>query len=165
MCGPGSQPEDRPLCFFLCLGKCGDQGFQRLPLQQGLISGQKDAACKVGAMLQQRLQPQPNSVVPARQAVEQAGNGLCVTQGLDPGRAGHDHPGGKGRGGGDLQRPAEQGAAPEIGQQLVGAEPPGQPRCHDDAPHRRAGVFSAQLCHKIIPPEPAGSAAVFPVAL
>ena len=165
MCGPGSQPEDCPLCFFLCLGKSSDQRFQRLPLQQGLISGQEDAACKVGALLQQRLQPQPNSVVPARQAVEQAGNGLCVTQGLYLGRAGHDHPGGKGGGGGDLQRPAEQGAAPEIGQQLVGAEPPGQPRCHDDAPHRRAGVFSAQLCHKIIPPEPTGSAAVFPVAL
>ena len=80
MCGPGSQPEDRPLCFFLCLGKSSDQRFQRLPLQQGLISGQEDAACKTGALLQQRLQPQPDSVVPARQAVEQAGNGLCVTQ-------------------------------------------------------------------------------------
>ena len=76
MCGPGSQPEDRPLCFFLCLGKSSDQRFQRLPLQQGLISGQEDAACKTGALLQQSLQPQPNSVVPARQAVEQAGNGL-----------------------------------------------------------------------------------------
>ena len=32
MCGPGSQPEDRPLCFFLCLGKSSDQCFQRLPL-------------------------------------------------------------------------------------------------------------------------------------
>ena len=165
MCGPGSQPEDCPLCFFLCLGKSSDQRFQRLPLQQWLISGQEDAACKIGALLQQRLQPQPDGVVPARQAVEQAGNGLCVTQGLYLGRTGHDHPGGKGRGGGDLQRPAEQGAAPEIGQQLVGAKPPGQPRCHDDASHRRAGVFSAQLCHKIIPPEPADSAAVFSVAL
>ena len=34
-CGPGHQPEDRPLCFFLCLGKSSDQRFQRLPLQQG----------------------------------------------------------------------------------------------------------------------------------
>lgn len=119
MCGPGSQPEDRPLCFFLCLGKCGDQGFQRLPLQQGLISGQENAACKVGALLQQRLQPQPNSVIPARQAVEQAGHGLCVTQGLDLGRAGHDHPGGKGRGGGDLQRPAEQGRPPKSASSLL----------------------------------------------
>ena len=96
MCGPGSQPEDRPLCFFLCLGKSSDQCFQCLPLQQGLISGQKDAACKVGALLQQRFQPQPNSVIPARQAVEQAGNGLCVTQGLDPGRS--RPPGQQGRG-------------------------------------------------------------------
>lgn len=103
----------------MCLGKSSDQGFQRLPLQQGLISGQEDAACKIGALLQQRLQPQPNSVVPARQAVEQAGNGLCITQGLYLGRAGHDHPGGKGRGGGDLQRPEEQGAAPKSASSLL----------------------------------------------
>ena len=77
ICGPGSQPEDRPLCFFLCLGKSSDQRFQRLPLQQWLISGQKDAACKVVVM----VAIAERSIVPsALTATLPCVSGTCLTQ-------------------------------------------------------------------------------------
>ncbi len=65
--------------------KARSQGFYRLPAQQGLIPGRNMQPAKVRPLLQQRFQSQPNSIVPAGQTVQQAGNAAPCTAFLPPG--------------------------------------------------------------------------------
>ena len=68
----------------------------------------------------------------------QHGEAPCTAEGLDLGRAGHGNAPGKHRRGGQRQRMGSH--------QLVAAEPPPQPRGHDDAAQRRHRAV--QIVHK-----------------
>lgn len=119
MCGPGSQPEDRPLCFFLCLGKSSDQRFQRLPLQQGLISRQEDGSLQ-GWGIAPATPPAPAGQCRSGPAGCGAGRERPVRHtGPLPRQSGSRPPGGKGGGGRDLQRPAERGRPPKSASSLL----------------------------------------------
>ena len=72
MCGPGSQPEDRPLCFFLCLGKSSDQRFQRLPLQQGLSSSSASSPSRTVSFRPGRLWSRQGTACASHRALTSA---------------------------------------------------------------------------------------------
>ena len=141
--------------------KGAHQRLDRLPPQQGLVAGQEEAARKAGLQSEQRFQPQPDGVVPARQCVAQAGDPQRLAERFHLCRPRHDDAAGQLRGIGGVQCPAEQRPPAEIGQQLVGAETPGQPGRHDDTPDRARSfrhVDPSALTVPFLPWEHGGSA-------
>ena len=157
---PMSQPEDLPFCFFLPFdaglripAEDAHHALHGLPLKQGLVAGQEHTARKVGPRRQQGVQPQPHRVVPARQCVDEAGDALRFAECFHLRRAGHDDAGSKLGRVGRVQCAAEQGTPAEIGQELIGTEPPGQPRRHDDTPNgKKLLLHLLNTSHKMTAP-------------
>ena len=101
---------------------------------------------QVGLLRQQRGQAKAHRIAAAWLGMAQHGEAPCTAEGLDLGRAGHGNAPGKHRRGGQRQRMDGQRPAVQLGHQLVAAEPPPQPRGHDDAAQRRHRAV--QIVHK-----------------
>ena len=107
------------------------QGRYRLPPQKGLVSGAEQASIQ-RPLCRCRLQPQPDGIAAAGQAVEHRLYPLLPAERRCVGIPGHHHTPGKQPVGG-CQHIGQQGSASQRGQQLIAPEPPALPRGHHHA--------------------------------